>query len=433
MKSPRFSDTNLGQSQHRPNKLSLALIATTFIAASQLLAVLAASANPVPTPAAPSPVIPNRTIFNGGFQQPTISGYGVGVREGYNNSGQPIIWQTTEKGIPGRRNAYIDKLEIWATREAGLSPLTNATGNQFAELNGDSNASIYQDICVLSGETVGWSLKHAVRRDPGNTSRTDYVNKMRVSITNPADWLDSKTPPATKLYESPDLTTIASEGWLEKTGTWTNPTTNAIPALRFAFEAIQGSPLGGNINDKSVGNFIDDVSLSFSPIIDFLPTGSSANLADNVNLAVMKEGNPAAANPPYYYLSLRINGSLNSSSSVKINLTGLNSRRQFTLGSLLKGNAAAPAGLTATKIGNEITLNIPAGTYDANVVGNYIHIPIDFSDRLKVLDDNLTFTLSNPTGGGSGSTLAIGSTSCGTAARTTVNVQLKDDDYTRRL
>lgn len=424
MKSPRFSDTNPGQSQHRPNKLSLVLIATTFIAASQLLAALSASANPVPTPTAPNPAIPTRTILNGGFQQPTVSGYGVGVLKGYNNSGLPVIWQTTEKG-DASHNSYVDQLEIWAQQE-GPSPLTNAAGNQFAELNSDTNASVYQDICVLAGETVSWSLKHAVRRDPGNTSRTDYVNKMRVSITNPAIWLDSKTPPATKLYESPDLTTIASEGWLTKTGTWTNPTTNNIPALRFAFEAIQGSPLGG-VEDKSVGNFIDDVTLSFSPLIDFLPT------AENVNLAITTEGNPSATNRPYYYLSLRINGELKSSSSVKINLTGLNQYRQFTLGSVLKGTAAAPAGLTVTKSDNQITLNIPAGIYDANVVSNYIHIPIDFSDRIRKPNDNLVFTLSNPTGGGSGSPLAIGSTSCGSAPRTTVNTQLKEDDYIRRL
>jgi hypothetical protein len=431
MKFPRFSATNLDQSQHRPNKLSLALIATTLIASSQLLAMISASANPVPTPTEPNPVIPTRTILNGTFQQPTVSGYGIGVQKGYNNTGLPIIWQTTEKGDQ-YHNTYVDQLEVWAQIEGGVSPKENADGNQFVELNSDTNASIYQDICVLGGETVSWSLKHAVRQDPGNIGSQDYVNKMRVSVTNPATWLDSKTPPSVKLYESPDLTTKSSEGWLTKTGTWTNPTTNNVPALRFAFEAIQGSPLWGT-EDKSVGNFIDDVSLSFSPLIDFLPTGNTANIADNVNLAVMKEGNPNTGNPPYYYLSLRINGKLNSSSSVKINLTGLNARRQFTLGSLLKGNAAAPAGLSATKSGNEITLNIPAGSYDANVVSNYIHIPIDFSDRIKVIDDNLTFTLSNPTGGGSGSTLAIGSTSCGIAPRTTVNIQLKDDDYTRRL
>ncbi len=429
MKSPRFSDTNLEQSTQRPNKLSLALIATTFIAASQLLAVLSASANPIPTPTAPNPVIPNRTILNGTFQQPTVGGNYTGINEGYNHSGLPIIWQTTEKGNASS-TTYMDKLEVWNGIEGSHSPRTNASGNQFVELNADTNGSIYQDICVLAGETVSWSLKHAVRKDPQVSATvrnsTDYTNRMRVSVTNPAIWLDSKTPPAVKLYESPDLTTKSSQGWLTKTGTWTNPATNSIPALRFAFQAIEGSPLN-NTPNLSVGNFIDDVSLNFSPLIDFLPTG------ENVNLANTTEGNPSAGNPPYYYLSLRINGLLNSSSSVKINLTGLNASRQFTLGSVLRGTTTAPAGLNATKSGNEITLNIPAGSYDANVVGQYIHIPLNFSDTTRMRNDNLRFTLSNPTGGGSGSMLAIGSTSCGNTPLNTVNTVLRDDDYTRRL
>ena len=132
-------------------------------------------------------------------------------------------------------------------------------------------------------------------------------------------------------------------------------------------------------------------------------------------------------------MSLRLNGALSGSSSVKINLTGLNARRRFTIGNISKGSTAAPTGLSASRSGNEITLNIPAGTYDANDVSNYIHIPIEFSDRIKTRNDNLTFTLSNPTGGGTGSTLAIGSTNCGSAPRSTVNVLLTDDDFTRRL
>jgi trimeric autotransporter adhesin len=413
MKSPRFSATNLDQSQHRLNKLSLALIATTFIAASQLLAVLSASA--VPTPEQPSPIVPTRTILNGSFESPALSkGAGYSIPQSYNNQ-IPVIWQTTEKVAP-----YTDALEIWSevNTGAGGQSATSGAGSQYAELNGSSNAALYQDICVLPGEAVGWSLRHAARK----LSSTNPTNIMQVSITDPSIWSDSKTPPSTKLYNSGNLSTSYNDSWQPKTGTWNS--TNANPqALRFAFQAIQGSD--GNI---TYGNFIDDVKLNLSPLIDFLPTNGG-----NVNLATTTEGNPTPANPPYYYLSLRINGVLTGSGSVKINLTGLNTIRNFTLGSVLKGSALAPTGLSASKSGNEITLNIPAGTYDANSVNNYIHIPIDFSDTIKTRNDNLTFTLSNPAGGGSGSTLAIGSTNCSSAPRTTVDTLLVDDDYTRRL
>lgn len=437
MKSPRFSvrkldrlnqsSDNLGTS--KPNsryKLYRALLATTFVASSQLLVMMSATANPVPTPTTPTPTVPTRIILNGGFEQPRTSGNYAGVPKSYNNSGDPIIWNTTENGDAIHRS-YIDKLEVWNAIEGGASPRTNAAGNQFVELNADTNGSIYQDVCVLSGETVTWSLKHAVRRDPGrNNASIDYQNKMQVSITDPNNWANSKTPPTTKLYNSGDLTTLSSQGWQQKSGSWINPTNNNVQKLRFAFEAIQGSPLNG-VEDKSVGNFIDDVSLNLSPVIDFLPTNGG-----NVNLATTTEGNTTN----YYYLSLRINGKMNNAGSVQINLTGLNTHRQFRLGSVLKGSATA-TGLSATKNGNQITLNIPAGTYDANVPANYIHIPIDFSDTVKQPDDNLTFTLSNPTGGGTtgSADLAIGSTSCTATPRTTVTTLLTDDDrgYQKRV
>jgi hypothetical protein len=429
MKSPRFSiridrnnqiSGNLDKSQPNSHyKLYQTLLATAVIAGSQLLAMMSATANPVPNPSEPVPNVPTRIILNGDFQQPTVSGYGIGVNKGYTNSGLPIIWQTTERGGQGHYS-YVDQLEVWAQIEGGVSPKTNPDGNQFVELNSDTNASIYQDICVLAGETVTWSLKHAVRQDPGNIGTEDYVNTMRVSITDPTIWQDSKTPPSVKLYESPNLTTKSSEGWLTKTGTWTNPTTNGVPKLRFAFEAKQGSKLWG-VEDKSVGNFIDDVRLNLSPVIDFLPTNGG-----NVNLTTTTEGNTTK----YYYLSLRINGIMNNAGSVKIDLTGLTRSRQFRLGDVLKGSTTA-TGLSATKNGNHITLNIPAGTYDANVPANYIHIPIDFSNTTKQPNDNLTFTLSNSTGGGTttSTNLAIGATSCGNTPRSVVNTQLTDDDY----
>jgi hypothetical protein len=118
-----------------------------------------------------------------------------------------------------------------------------------------------------------------------------------------------------------------------------------------------------------------------------------------------------------------------SQATVQISLTGLNAQRSYRLGSVLKGSATV-SGLSASNVGNVITLTIPAGTYDANSPSNYIHIPIDFSDTVKQTNDNLTFTLSNPSGGGTSGSVAdlqINSASCSTV-RTTVSTLLIDDD-----
>jgi hypothetical protein len=432
MKSLRSYLTALDRTQHsfsnreletnsipssRHQRLYRALLATTFVAGSQLVAMMSANANPIPTPDQPSPIVPTRVILNGSFEQPVFknTGAGYGVNESYNNPspGLPVIWRTTE---PGNANGtYKDQLEIWrgVNTSAGGQTATSGEGQQYAEINASTNASIYQDICVLPNENVQWSLLHAARiRTSANPT-----NKMQVSITNPTIWANGKTPPATKLYNSVDLSTSYSQGWQSKTGSWLSSNTTIQP-LRFAFQAIQGSD-----GDISYGNFIDDVKLNLSALVDFLPSNGGG-----VNLTSTTEGNPDKANPPYYYLSLRVNGIMDSQGSVKITLTGLDAKRDFTLGSVLKGNTAG-VGFTATKAGNVITLTIPAGTYDANVASNYIHIPIDFSDTIKEPNDNLTFTLSTPTGGG-GSKLAdlsIGSTTCGTL-HDKVNVVLTDDD-----
>jgi hypothetical protein len=423
MKSFRSYLTRLDRSKQSSNKLARTLFATTLVAGSQLLAVLSASANPVPTPSQPTPVVATRVILNGSFEAPAqgSDGAGYGINEGYVNTANPVIWQTTEPGNAG--GTYKDQLELWRginTNPGGQSTSSGA-GSQYAEINASTNASIYQDICVLPKENVPWSLLHAARK----RSSANPTNIMQVSITDPAIWSTAKTPPAAKLYTSGNLSTTFSSGWKSQTGSWMS-TNTSIKALRFAFEAIQGSD-----GDVSYGNFVDDIKLNLSPLIDFLPTNGG-----NVNLATTTEGNPAVApaTPPYYYLSLRINGITTTPSIVKINLTGLNAARQFTLGAILKGSAPI-AGLTATTFGNEITLTIPAGTYDVNVASNYIHIPIDFSDTTKKPNDNLLFTLTTVTGGGTGgvANLAIESTDCASAPRLTVATLLRDDDYVEQV
>jgi uncharacterized repeat protein (TIGR01451 family) len=368
-----------------------------------------AIANPVPTPTQPSPLLPTRNVLNGGFEQPIqAAGAGSGVLEGYGAT-PPIVWQTTEDTAP-----YANQLEIWNGPATGAGgPIGGGhAGAQYAEVNAASNGSIYQDVCMLPGESVDWSLWHAAR-DSGQT------NIMQVSITDPGLWT-GKTPPVTQLYTSPNLSTTYSQGWQNKSGNWLS-TVAAVKPLRFAFQAIQGS--SGFV---SLGNFVDDIALDLSPIIDFLPTDTTKNM----NLASTIEGNTTNN----YYLSLRVNGKMQTAGSVTINLTGLNTSRNFTVGSVLKGSATI-AGLAATKNGTAITLNLPAGTYNPNLPADYIHIPIDFSDTITQPNDDIAFTLLNPTGGGGISSgtltvppLSIAATNCLGTTRTIVNTTLIDDD-----
>jgi uncharacterized repeat protein (TIGR01451 family) len=355
----------------------------------------------LPTPTTPSPLIPSRIIANPGFEQPVVSGIGVAIPEGYGTT-PPTVWQTTEDTSP-----YINSLEYWNGTGNGQSP-SNHSG-QHIELNAASNSAIYQDICVLQNETVDWSLLHAVRK----ASVANDINIMRVTVSDPTLWT-GKTPPSTLLYSSPDLATSFNNGWQQKTGSYTH--SQASARLRFAFNAIQGSIVGTTRN-ISYGNFLDDVTLSLPPVIDFLPT----DVTNKVNLSTTAEGDGGSP----YYLSLRLNGRLKSAATVTITLTGLTAPRNFTVGTPLQG-AAMASGLSASKSGSSITLTLPVGDYDPNNITKYIHIPIDFGDLVYQPNDNVGFSLTSATGGGSG-TIAIGSSACETA-RTSVPIAVQEDD-----
>jgi uncharacterized repeat protein (TIGR01451 family) len=355
----------------------------------------------LPTPTTPSPLIPSRIIANPGFEQPVVSGIGVAIPEGYGTT-PPTVWQTTEDTSP-----YVNSLEYWNGTGNGQSP-SNHSG-QHVELNAASNSAIYQDICVLQNETVDWSLLHAVRK----ATVANDTNIMRVTVSNPTLWI-GKTPPSTLLYSSPDLATSFNDGWQQKTGSYTYTGTSA--RLRFAFNAIQGSVVGTTRN-ISYGNFLDDVALSLPPVIDFLPT----NVTNKVNLSTTAEGDGGSP----YYLSLRLNGRLKSAATVTITLTGLTAPRNFTVGTPLQGTATV-TGLSASKSGSSITLTLPAGDYDPNNITKYVHIPIDFGDLVYQPNDNVGFSLTSATGGGSG-TIAVGSSACETA-RTSVPIAVQEDD-----
>jgi hypothetical protein len=455
-------------------KLVRSILATTFVAGSQLVSAISVTANPVPTPAAPSTILPIRGIFNGSFEAPIVTDWdeakkssttgsptnaiaGGNIREAYlekiaNPAAAPIIWRSTETGGTRSNYGYGDAIEVWrGTPGNGGQSATSGAGVQYAELNGSGNASLYQDICVLPNEEISWSLRHAVRKN-GSFASGNPTNIMQVSITDIAGWT-GKTPPVaqTNAYYSslsdfdtvnrktypdtkkktetdpitsarPFIATKHSDGWKPYTGSWTS-TNTSTKLLRFAFGAIQGS------NSITFGNFIDDVQLNLAPIVDFLPSAGG-----NVNLTETIEGNPKTSNTstPYYYLSLRVNGEMQTAGKVQIALSGLNSQRSFRLGTVLKGNAAV-TGLKATpdsttSSGGLITLDIPAGTYNPNLPDDYIHIPIDFSDLITQSNDNLTFTLNDITGG----TVRVGSSDC-RSTLLSLQVRLLDDDSQRRV
>lgn len=163
------------------------------------------------------------SLINGGFEDPVVP--------------SDVKWTLFDEGlVPGWEAAGGDTLiEIHSNRLLHSGALDT---NQYAELNGASTATLYQDVVTTAGSTMHWRFFHRGRNG---------VDTMRLSLID----LDSNATLFSQLY-STDRT-----DWVEYTGT----TVAAGSNTRWVFESV--SVAGGT---WAMGNFIDEVYFSETPI-----------------------------------------------------------------------------------------------------------------------------------------------------------------------
>ncbi|SFK94265.1 hypothetical protein SAMN05216275_14226 [Streptosporangium canum] len=198
---------------------SLAAASVSVLAAQPVSAAEAAEA----TEAEPCAVV------NGGFEEPG------GLR------GQGHL----RKDVPGWRTSSSDGLiEIWgAGNHADPMDFTVPpdTGDQFAELNGTSVSTLYQDIRTVPGSTVDWSLAHR-----GRTRTQGGQDVMRVRIGG-----------VVQVPEGQDSPDIADGGdtWGHYGGSYTVPRGQRVTRVEFV-------SVSSGTGRPSYGNFLDSVSTS---------------------------------------------------------------------------------------------------------------------------------------------------------------------------
>ncbi len=166
------------------------------------------------------PVDPTREhVTNPGFE---VSGLNIDT------------WMSVEANkIQGWDTTYPDnRIEIW---RSGFQGVEAVEGDYFAELNGNGLSTIYQEIEVVPGSTLTWSISHRGRAGEG-------VAEIYV------DSGDSKVVLETM--------TDGNSQWGTYTGTYTVP--EGQNSIKFSIAAV--SSAGGS----SVGNFIDNFSVKTS-------------------------------------------------------------------------------------------------------------------------------------------------------------------------
>lgn len=252
----------------------------------------------------------NAALKNGSFEKPAIpktsdrDGHYSGTKTGYfDGTGHPQVpqsvvpyWHTTEangkielgnvtigrwkQSNDGRWNWHFD------TRDDYNGVSKAADEEQFAELNAESESSLYQDVLTIPGATMYWSLSHRARQ--GNDTMYLIIAPATMVENISTDHGQVKTLVSqlsdgeNRNYTYNDVTgTVYKYSFTADTRDWDYRAGQImVPEGQFTtrFFFISGDTGSGS---ATVGNFLDAVS--FSQEAAPLPNGTAMiNVTKNV-------------------------------------------------------------------------------------------------------------------------------------------------------
>jgi uncharacterized repeat protein (TIGR01451 family) len=250
------------------------------------------------------------------------------------------------------------------------------SGLQHVELNPEVESRIYQNICVAPNETFSYSWHHRRRTAGTVESARAVLCRSGAGFTQA---FECGGVAADTYGVGPVNVSVTPPAWQLLVGTFTASSVPTAVTAEFGFESVQ--PAG------SSGNLIDNAAVYMQPLIDFRAPGSNSLAEPGTNNTV----------------TVVVNGTLFSPATVVIRRTGSARYLQdYTVG------AASPRGAAAVNsTTGDITLTLPAGTYNPNTAtgaeAGIISLPLlVVNDAVIEARETLTFTLANAdiTGGG---------------------------------
>jgi hypothetical protein len=161
-------------------------------------------------------------------------------------------------------------LEIWKgprNNNTGGLPLSAREGTQFAELNAEQITEMSQNVCLVSGEPVTWTLSHNGRT--GTDSMTFRAGTQPIANVSTSQWGDGAvTCLSGTCNVNSQVTNVSGNGtrWADYSGTFTY--TGASGQTVLGFQSTSGS--------ATSGNFLDGIQITVKPIIGKRPAHSSS-------------------------------------------------------------------------------------------------------------------------------------------------------------
>ena len=306
------------------------------------LAVLALFSGAVPAHA-------QRVIVNPSFESNDPQGPGAASYEIYSN-GSVAGWDSAS-----------GEIELWDT---GFQGVPAYDGSVFAEMNANVPGAFYQNICMVNGETIGWTFAHRARSG-GPTTQT-----ARFQIANSS---------GTLIQSLATQASTVNNIWNINTGSATYSGASGVQRVQF----ITTDP-------GSYGNFLDDIRITLNPFVEM--STASASGVESI----------ASANVP----ALRVSGTLFTARTVNVSITG--------------GTATLGTDYTTPGGGANFTVTIPAGTYNNTTVPLGITV---IDDTATEGSETIQIALN----GGTGYTVAS-TASCGGTPITTSTYTITDND-----
>lgn len=295
------------------------------------------------------PAAAQRVIVNPSFEANDPQGPGAANYEIYSN-GSVTGWDSAS-----------GEIELWDTN---FQSVPAYAGSVFAEMNANVPGALYQNICMVNGETIGWTFAHRARSG-GPATQT-----ARFQIANSA---------GAQIQALASQSSTVNNVWNVNTGSTTYTGASGIQRVQF----ITTDP-------GSFGNFLDDIRITLNPFVEL--SAASASGVESL----------ATANLP----ALTVNGTLFTARTVNVSITG---------GTAIRGtDYTTPGG------GTSFTVTIPAGTYQNAAVPLGIQIVDDTATEGSE-------TIQIALGTGIGYTVSS-TTSCGGAARTASTYTITDND-----
>lgn len=340
-----------------------------------------------------------RSFVNLGFEDP-LSTFGTQCIAQWDESAIPG-WTTNHPSMASGFNSCTPRqgpnpgrlIELWHLGGVGFAggPVTSRTGTTHAELNAEAASRLYQNVCVVSGETVSWRLSHRSRNAFGTGGPTAYDVMRFLVDTNIVATLSSSAvstfaPPVLGVFGGTASGTAGPNGWTDYTGSFVYSGPTGI--RQFGFEAVSAQ------SGVTQGNFLDEIQITLLPYVEF--------------------GSPAAFTT--------LEGTGISVPSLKVS------------GTVPAGGITVPVSVSGTAVSGAdytpftLTYTVPAGVYyDASIPPSVATLS---SVQDVAIENNETILMTLSPGAGY---IITSTTTCGTApANNTITWTLLDNDVDLR-